>query len=98
MSEGDIEETSAAFIPSPATMATAVRCLHDRFGSVLEAEYVPGKTELRDTLSGSLRISLLEAEDLCDELERAGSIGFIRTGEGFGWHIHAEGDVPGVPT
>jgi hypothetical protein len=85
-----VEGTSEPVVPSVVTPAIAVRCLHDRFGAVLEAEYIPGKTEIRDALSASLALSELAAEDLCDELERAGRIGFIDTGEGFGWHIHAE--------
>ena len=92
MVEDVIERTSGAFVPSPATIDAAVRCLYDFFGSVLEAEYVPGKTTFRDALVVSLGISQLAAEELCDELERAGRIGFIRTSESFGWHIHTEGD------
>jgi hypothetical protein len=95
--EDATERRSAAVLPSSATMDAAVRCLYERFGSVLEAEYVPGKTELRDTLSVGLGISQLAAEELCDELERAGRIGFLRTDESFGWHIHTESDLPGAP-
>jgi hypothetical protein len=36
---------------------------------------------------------LLEAEELCDELERAGRIVFIQTDEGVGWHIHAPAEA-----
>lgn len=97
MTEDVIEETSAAGATTVVTTAAAARCLHDRFGTVVEAEYVPGKTLFRDALSASLEISQLAAEDLCDELERAGGIVFIQNGEGFGWHIHAEDDLPGMP-
>lgn len=94
----DVDETtSEAVLPSSERTAAAVRCLHERFGSVLEAEYVPGKTELRDALVASLQISQLAAEELCDALEYARTIVFIRTDEGFGWHIHTEGDLPGEP-
>lgn len=89
-SEDVIETTHEAVAPYVVTSEVAIRCLRDHFGPILDAEYVPGKTELRNTLAESLNISELSAEELCDELERAGMISFIQRGEGSGWHIHQD--------
>ncbi len=35
-------------------------------------------------------LSLLEAEELCDDLERADRVRFVKTAEGSAWHIHPE--------
>lgn len=86
-----VETTSDVVEPSVVTMEAAVRALSERFGPLLDAEYVPGKTAFRDALAETLQVSELDAEELCDELERAGRIAFIRIGESFGWHVHAEG-------
>jgi hypothetical protein len=33
---------------------------------------------------------MLEGEELCDALEGAGALRFVRSEEGVGWHIHLE--------
>jgi hypothetical protein len=60
------------------------------FGPLVDADYVTGKTELRDALATRFEISQLVAEELCDELERAERIRFVRTPEGTAWHIHGD--------
>ncbi len=61
------------------------------FGPHVELEYLPGKTAFRDELCARLGLSLLEAEELCDALEREGRIGFhearIEDEEPMGWTI-----------
>jgi hypothetical protein len=78
--------------PELVTIERAVQTLHDVFGSLVDAEYLPGKTQLRDVLAERFELSQLVAEELCDELERAERVRFVRTAEGAGWHIHADGD------
>jgi hypothetical protein len=72
------------------TPERAVAALWERFGPVVEADYLPGKTELRDALVARFDVSELTAEELCDELERADLIRYLSTDEGSGWHVHAE--------
>jgi hypothetical protein len=72
------------------TVERAAHALHDMFGPLVDADYLPGKTLFRDALAERFEISQLVAEDLCDELEQARLIRFVRTTEGTGWHIHAE--------
>ncbi len=67
----------------------AARALWITFGPITDADYFSGKTLFRDALCDRFDVSLLEAEELCDELERAGRIVFIQAEEGVGWHIHA---------
>lgn len=69
--------------------ARAARALWTTFGVTLDADYLSGKTLFRDALCDRFDISLLEAEDLCDELERAGRIVFVQTETDAGWHIHS---------
>jgi hypothetical protein len=66
--------------------------LHARFGALVDADYLPGKTAMRDALCEELGVSQLEAEELCDSLEERGILRFVRSPEGVGWHIH---DDPG---
>jgi hypothetical protein len=67
----------------------AARALFITFGPITDADYLTGKTLFRDALCDRFDVSLLESEDLCDELERAGRIVFVQTETGSGWHIHA---------
>lgn len=67
----------------------AARALWITFGPITDADYLTGKTLFRDALCDRFDVSLLEAEELCDDLERAGRIVFVQTDEGAGWHIHA---------
>lgn len=69
--------------------ARAARALWIAFGPITDADYLSGKTLFRDALCDRFDVSLLEAEELCDELERAGRIVFIQTEGEAGWHIHA---------
>ena len=89
MTDELVRTTEAMMEPEPATLERAAQALYDRFGSAVDADYVPGKTELRDALSARFELSLLAAEELCDELERADRVRFVRTAEGAAWHIHA---------
>jgi hypothetical protein len=70
----------------------AARALWIAFGPITDADYLSGKTLFRDALCDRFDVSLLEAEELCDELERAGRIVFIQTESAAGWHIHAPGE------
>jgi hypothetical protein len=72
------------------TLERAARFLHETFGSLVDADYLDGKTRLRDALEARFELSDLVAEDLCDELERAYRVRFVRTAEGAAWHIHAD--------
>lgn len=63
----------------------------------MEGDYVPGKTRLCAELSGGLPLSQARADELCDEMERAGRLVFVRSGERTGWHIHTEGEGLGRP-
>jgi hypothetical protein len=76
--------------PDVCTLERAARALHDTFGSLVDADYLPGKTALRDALAARFELSQLLAEELCDELERAGRLRFVRTVEGAAWHVHVE--------
>jgi hypothetical protein len=67
----------------------AARALFTTFGPITDADYLTGKTLFRDALCERFDVSLLEAEELCDELERAGRIVFVQAESGVGWHIHA---------
>lgn len=55
----------------------AARALVDAFGPAMEADYLPGKTRLRDAITARFDVSALAAEELCDALERAGRIKFV---------------------
>lgn len=74
------------------TPRLAAGALRAAFGPVLDADYVPGKTELRDALCERFELSQLEAEELCDDLERARLVRFVDEPTGFGWHIHEEAE------
>jgi len=67
----------------------AARALWISFGPITDTDYLQGKTLFRDALGDRFDVSLLEAEELCDELERTGRIVFVQTETGAGWHIHA---------
>lgn len=53
--------------------------LNRRFGSQVDAAYVPGKTAFRDSLCEQLGLSAAEAEGICDSLEHARLIRFERS-------------------
>jgi hypothetical protein len=88
--EDDTRADDAILAPDVVTLDRAVRALHHIFGPLVDDDYLPGKTELRDALAAGFGLSILTAEELCDELERAGRIRFVRTEEGTAWHIHDE--------
>jgi hypothetical protein len=71
------------------TLERAAQALVETLGPLFAAEYVVGKTEMRDALAARFQISQLEAEDLCDDLERAERVRFVITAEGSAWHIRA---------
>jgi len=77
-------------------LAEATKALFHTFGPHAELEYLAGKTAFRDELCARLGVSLLEAEELCDALERAGRIAFheahIEDEEPMGWTIAENGD------
>lgn len=89
MADELIRTTDALMGPELVTLDRAARALLDVFGPLVDADYLTGKTEMRDALAACFELSLLLAEELCDELERADLIRFVRTAEGAGWHIHA---------
>ena len=84
--------TFALMQPELVTLEVAARFLHETFGSLVDADYLDGKTRLRDAVSARFELSDLVAEDMCDELERAARIRFVRTTEGAAWHIHADAE------
>ncbi|UQA62440.1 hypothetical protein [Polyangium aurulentum] len=70
--------------------ARAAEALYQEFGALVDADYMPGKTLLRDALCDRFGLSQLAAEELCDELEGAGLVRFVATPEGVGWNIHPD--------
>jgi len=90
MTDELVHTTDAMMAPDGVTLERATRTLHEVFGPLLDADYVTGKTVLRDALAERFTLSQLEAEDLCDELERSARVRFVRTADGAAWHIHAE--------
>lgn len=72
-------------------LAEAAKALFQAFGPHAELEYLPGKTAFRDEICERLGVSLLEAEELCDALERTGHIVFhephLEDEEPMGWTI-----------
>ncbi len=89
-----VETAGSILAPDVVTLERAARALAEMFGPLVDADYVPGKTLFCDALAGRFGISILTAEELCDELERAARIRFVRTEDGAGWHIHGEPDAP----
>jgi hypothetical protein len=88
---GDTIETEATILaPDIVTLERAARLLEDTFGPLVDADYLGGKTMLCDVLAAHFGISILTAEELCDELERAERIRFVHTEDGAAWHIHSE--------
>lgn len=79
----------------PAQLGNAAELLLDAFGSHVELDYFEGKTAFRDRLYSQMSLSLLEAEELCDSLEKAGLIAYreMRTDdeESAGWDITTGG-------
>jgi hypothetical protein len=74
-------------------MAHAAALLRAQFGEITGEAYVTGKTLFRDALCDSYALSQLDAEDLCDSLEKAGLILFADTDEhGPVWMIRSEAD------
>ena len=90
MTDDSIFTTDALMEPEMVTLERAARALYETFGALVDADYLTGKTELRDALAARFELSQLVAEDLCDELERVERIRFVRTPEGSAWHVHAE--------
>ena len=90
MADELVRTTEMLMGPEICTLERAVRTLHEVFGPLVDADYLPGKTELRDALAARFEVSQLVAEEICDELERAGRLRFVRTAEGAAWHIHLE--------
>lgn len=78
----------------------ARKALFHTFGPHAELEYLPGKTAFRDEICERLGVSLLEAEELCDALERDGRIGFheahLEDETPMGWTI-GNGGSAGYP-
>jgi hypothetical protein len=79
------EQPTSVVVLSPES---AARTLRERFGAFVDADYLQGKTAMRDALCEQLELSLLEAEELCDSLEASNVLRFVRTPDGVGWHIH----------
>ena len=90
MTDELIRTTDALMEPDLVTLERAVRTLYEIFGPLVDADYLTGKTELRDALAARFELSQLVAEEVCDELERGERIRFVRTPEGSAWHVHVE--------
>ena len=63
------------------TLGSAVTALYQRFGSSMAGDYVPGKTVFRDALCEEFDISEVDAEIICDSLEREKAIRFVSSPE-----------------
>src|SRR5262249_43984933 len=85
-----VRDDDTVMEPPLLTLDLAAQALVEMFGPLLDADYLAGKTELRDALVARFELSLLEAEELCDDLERAGHVRFVTTAEASAWHIHLE--------
>ncbi len=92
MTDELIRTTDALMEPDLVTLDRAAKVLHEVFGPLLDADYLTGKTELRDALAARFELSQLVAEELCDELERCERIRFVHAPEGSAWHVHADED------
>ena len=91
---GETVETDATILaPDIVTLESAGHYLADAFGPLVDADYLPGKTLLCNALAAHFGVSVLTAEELCDELERAETIRFVRTDDGAAWHIHDDLDA-----
>ena len=62
-------------------LAIAAQTLCSEFGNITRAPYVPGKTNFRDKLCTMFAISTVEAEAVCDSLERVHVLTFGRDPE-----------------
>lgn len=90
----DAVQTDATILaPDIVTLERAARVVEEVFGPLVDADYLQGKTLLCDAIAARLGVSILTAEELCDELERAARIRFVRTDDGAAWHIHSEPDA-----
>ncbi len=90
-SEEEPDGTAEVEAGGAVTLERAAKVLNEVFGPLLDADYLSGKTELRDAVAARFELSQLAAEELCDDLERADRIRFVRTAEGAAWHIPSEG-------
>jgi len=90
MADELVRTTEGLIGPEICTPERALKALYEVFGPLVDADYLPGKTELRDALAARFELSQLLAEELCDELERAGRLRFVTTAEGAAWHIHRD--------
>lgn len=76
-------------------LGDAAELLLEAFGPHVELEYLAGKTAFRDALYAKWKVSLLEAEELCEALERGGLIAYheahIEDEESAGWNIQTGG-------
>lgn len=74
----------------PVDLASITAELIRRFGARIEAAYVPGKTMFRDVVCETEKVSQLDAEEICDSMERRGLLKFRHTAEaGSVWIIEA---------
>jgi hypothetical protein len=80
--------------PALITLERAAQALVEILGPLVYADFLVGKTEMRDALAARFQISQLEAEDLCDDLERADRVRFVSTPEGSAWHIRGVDEGP----
>lgn len=87
-----VEVDESILTPDVVSVEGGLRYLHETFGPLVDADYVPGKTLFCEALAARFEISILTAEEICDELERTARIRFVRTEDGAGWHIHGEPD------
>ncbi len=67
--------TEDAVAPTAITEGAASKALEEEFGALVDDDYIPGKTRFRDALAARFDLSQLDAEDLCETLEQAGSSG-----------------------
>lgn len=82
-----VRTTAETVVTPVVALDLAAEILAAALGSLIDADYVQGKTHFRDVLCDRIDISQLEAEELVDDMERSGRIRFIGAEEGRGWHV-----------
>ncbi|WP_437575560.1 hypothetical protein [Sorangium sp. So ce887] len=82
-----VRTTAETVVTPVVALDLAAEILAGALGSLIDADYVQGKTQFRDVLCARIDISQLEAEELVDDMERSGRIRFIGVEEGRGWHV-----------
>ncbi len=85
---GEVVRMADETVESPViTLDRAAEALLAELGGLIDADYVTGKTRLRDALCARFDLSQIEAEEIVDDLEASDRIRFIDSEEGEGFRI-----------